>query len=384
MRFSPTRKRIVTSPPPDRRDEGQPDTGDRRCDGERCCPFPVRLLPGLLPRLGERDPFIARIHSPVLSASRRPPTPRKGAGARIRTWELLREQILSLPPLAARPPRLRQLDERGDLILLPTLRPLGRPRPRRAPARLPLPVGLPACRRRPGTSDPVGTAPAIPGGAGHIAGTSLPGDLLASGFGRSGPRPRTRSSHGSRAPGTRGGAGRCTASRSAAPARRTGRPVRAEVPGLRVPPGRTGRRPDSGRSGPSRRCAAPSDRCVSGLGLLTYGTIDRDAADDRSAPHTVFSRRRRGDRSHGSRDHRGDHSVSRRRVDGRIDHRGVGRGRRRGRDDRGRRAGRRGPGRRGPRGRGWSSGWRRGGSLGQRVATLLAEEGTFVCDLPAV
>src|SRR5579871_5938386 len=27
------------------------------------------------------------------------------AGARIRTWELLREQILSLPPLAARPPR---------------------------------------------------------------------------------------------------------------------------------------------------------------------------------------------------------------------------------------------------------------------------------------
>ena len=30
----------------------------------------------------------------------------ESAGARIRTWELLREQILSLPPLAARPPRL--------------------------------------------------------------------------------------------------------------------------------------------------------------------------------------------------------------------------------------------------------------------------------------
>jgi hypothetical protein len=36
---------------------------------------------------------------------------RMAAGARIRTWELLREQILSLPPLAARPPRLSRKGE---------------------------------------------------------------------------------------------------------------------------------------------------------------------------------------------------------------------------------------------------------------------------------
>src|SRR5208282_698853 len=41
------------------------------------------------------------------------------AGARIRTWELLREQILSLPPLAARPPRRRRGEESAGLIRLP-------------------------------------------------------------------------------------------------------------------------------------------------------------------------------------------------------------------------------------------------------------------------
>lgn len=50
------------------------------------------------------------------------------AGARIRTWELLREQILSLPPLAARPPRRCRREESATLILLPFLRPRGRPR----------------------------------------------------------------------------------------------------------------------------------------------------------------------------------------------------------------------------------------------------------------
>ncbi len=40
-----------------------------------------------------------------------------GAGARIRTWELLREQILSLPPLAARPPRLGEERSRHSLFV---------------------------------------------------------------------------------------------------------------------------------------------------------------------------------------------------------------------------------------------------------------------------
>ena len=39
------------------------------------------------------------------------------AGARIRTWELLREQILSLPPLAARPPRRHPGEEMRTLFV---------------------------------------------------------------------------------------------------------------------------------------------------------------------------------------------------------------------------------------------------------------------------
>ena len=215
----------------------------------------------------------------------------------------------------------------------------------------------------------------------RIGGTSAPGSRTGAAFGRSAPPPNTPSTSGSRAPGIRAEAGRCSASRSDAPRPRIGPRARG---GDHEPPvrrDRTGRRPARGRSGPSPRSGDPSVPCASGLRLLAYRAVDRDATDDRSAPDAVLPRRRRWDRSYRPGNRRGERGVPSRRVGpGHADRRRRGR---RSRARRGRRSeGRPGRGERVSRDVGGAA--RGGVDLGQGVAALRTEQRSFARELSAM
>jgi hypothetical protein len=212
------------------------------------------------------------------------------AGARIRTWELLREQILSLPPLAARPPRRDVSEGPMSFMVLPS--------PRRRGRRLPLPRGL---RRGPprrawrgngslGPSAPVGVRETVfeRAGPSRRRGTYEPGDPVEAGSEPCAPRPSTSNNRDSTARDTRARGEHCSASRCAGPAGRSGPRARD---GDRMPPTpreRRGRRSVPARSVPSHRCGGPAAPSVSGLGLLAYRTIHCRAGDDGSAPVAVL------------------------------------------------------------------------------------------------
>ena len=237
------------------------------------------------------------------------------AGARIRTWELLREQILSLPPLAARPPRHHRREETELLIPVPFPRRAGRSRHRSGLRGLLRPAGALEAR---GRSEGMGGRPAAGRGscvADRIEGTFGRGGRTEGGSSRFGPRPSTSNTIGSIGPDTRPGVARCSASRCDVPARRTGPRARGDPPPIPVPRARRGRRPDDGRCEPSPRSADPGGRSASGLGLLAYRAIDRDAADDGPAPNAVLPRRGRRHRTHRSGNRGGQDRVPRGRID---------------------------------------------------------------------
>ena len=208
----------------------------------------------------------------------------------------------------------------------------------------------------------------------RTGGRSAHGGRNAAEFGPFDLRPRTQSRHGSTVPDTLGGDGRCTASPLGVRGRHTGRQVRYAPLGILVPPAQTGRIHAGGRCEPLPRYGGPCGRAFSGLGLLTYGTIDRDSADHGSAVNTIFPCGRRRHRPRGPRYGWRKHGVAGRRMG---PGRGGGRGRRRhgGRGSKGNSVRRPvGGRRRGPGGRA-SAGGRV--DLRERVAALCAEERSF-------
>lgn len=230
--------------------------------------------------------WISRRSGPVRGRER-------AAGARIRTWELLREQILSLPPLAARPPRRALGDEPGRVIPLPVPRRRAPSPPRGGEWRGPL--------RRAERNGARGRAPPLRFEErdgreyvdfGRIAGTCAPGDFPALGSEPCGLPPKKPNTHGSRAPDTRAGAERCNACRPSVPARRSGRPVRRGRPTLPARPARTGRIFGCGRFGPSRRSGARDGPRASRLGLLADGAVRRGPRDHGPAVNAVLAARR--------------------------------------------------------------------------------------------
>ncbi len=216
------------------------------------------------------------------------------AGARIRTWELLREQILSLPPLAARPPR-RARRETSD-----RLNPLRRPRR----PWVPLPAAPPPRQRtgRDGTRTGRPPAHATAGSAScdfvRRRGRSSRDGRPAVGCGPFSPRSSRRNSPDSRVRGTRGAVGRCIGCRSVGRDGRSGRPIGGRPSSLRARPGRRGPRSAPERCGPWSRCAAPGGRRALPLRRLAYRTVDSGPGDDGAAARAVLSERRRRHRSH--------------------------------------------------------------------------------------
>ena len=231
------------------------------------------------------------------------------AGARIRTWELLREQILSLPPLAARPPRLAE-QEGAPLILLPPRSPGGR-RPSRRPLRVPrerAPRGRAVSRPIPmaGNAREIATGPGC-GERGRMRDRCARAARRAVESEPCAPRSRSASSRGSTARGIPAEAAHCSAYRSAAPARCTG-PTARDVP-KRPPPrlARTASRSVRARCAASPRTGALAvRRALRGLRSLAYGTVDRRAGDDRAASDAVLAggrgrHRRRSERGRRNR-----------------------------------------------------------------------------------
>ena len=238
----------------------------------------------------------------------------ESAGARIRTWELLREQILSLPPLAARPPRRRECEDTAALIPLLSPRPRGPTPPPTVSQELLHRGGPPAPQVPEGRLGGGSRAPSSSVVDGRIGDTSEPASQNEGEYARCGPPPSTPNSHDNSVPDTLPRVERCIACRSAGPGQRTGRPGRGDRREIHVPRARRGPPPSRERCVPSTRCGGPSARLVSRLGLLAYGAIHRDPTDDGSAPNAVLSRRWRRHRAHGARNGWGKDRIARRDV----------------------------------------------------------------------
>ena len=229
----------------------------------------------------------------------------EAAGARIRTWELLREQILSLPPLAARPPRLSAATVGRVISSSFRSRVPGPPRfPGRSRGRPALAEADPWVERRrpglrPGACGADGTGPVAPAGR---RGTFGPDAPIGAASARSCPQSSSGNTLGSTGPSTPRAIGRCSASRFAGRAPRSGRRGGATRRALPSPRGRRGPRSSRRRCAPSGRCDVPCVRRISRLGLLTYRTVDSRARDDRHAVAAVLPVRRRGDRPDAARD----------------------------------------------------------------------------------
>ena len=216
--------------------------------------------------------------SPVLPRGfRRLPAPgrqRSSAGARIRTWELLREQILSLPPLAARPPR-RSCRQGGDLNCLPAgLFPPRRGRHRLLRKRASLALARRGVVRSRATPSPAPVrTPSAPFVPGHNEGRRARDARPECGCGRCAPLPSRRSIPGSTVHGTPGGNARCSGIRSPGRARRSG-PRASDPPGS--PPAaraRKGRGSSLGRCVPWWPCADRAGPGSRDLGTLAYGAV---------------------------------------------------------------------------------------------------------------
>ncbi len=293
----------------------------------------------------------------------------KAAGARIRTWELLREQILSLPPLAARPPRPRVREERSSFNRLPMALRSPSPRP---PPRSRRPRALPRrAAPHPPETQARATGAAVrraraSGAPARTVDRCAPYALPGGGSAPSGPRPSTPNNPDSRAPGTPEGCGRCTGCPPDGRGSRTGPRGPCALLSPRARRERKARRSVPGRSGSSPRSDVRDALHASrGLRLLTYRTEDRGSGDDRSAADAVLAgRRRRYGRCRSRR--RSGHGVgSRRRHTSRYGRQRNGRDRRPG-------------GSRGRRKRG------RAVDLRQGESTLGTEQGPVRIDLPAV